>query len=345
MTKLSKVSQNMATVALILAVAASCSQQPPAEAAESTGISKVVAMLDGEPITDDDLAIKGELIRLEQEAYKARQEALDNVIRERVLAKEAKKNGIDVEELLKANVDGTITKPTPAEVRTFYEQRKSRFRKPFEEVEEQAAAIVEALRIREARLDYAAGLRRDSKVEILISAPRLPVNVENAHRRGPADAPVTLVEFSDFQCPFCKRVQPTLESLFEEYEGKISWVYKDLPLTSIHPDAVGAAEAARCAGDQGKFWEYRDALFAESRVTKQVHPKIVEALELDQAAFDECLSSQKYNEAVTADGAEAQSLGISGTPAFVVNGILLTGAQPKEAFVRLIDAELAAQGN
>ena len=201
MTKLSKVGQNMATVALVLAVAASCSQQRPAEAAESTGTSKVVAMLDGEPITDDDLAIKGELIRLEQEAYKARQEALDNVIRERVLAKEAKKNGIDVEELLKANVDGTITKPTPAEVRMFYEQRKSRFRKPFEEVEEQAAAIVEALRIREARLDYAAGLRRDSKVEILISAPRLAVNVENAHRRGPADAPVTLVEFSDFQCP------------------------------------------------------------------------------------------------------------------------------------------------
>ena len=156
---------------------------------------------------------------------------------------------------------------------------------------------------------------------------------------------MTLVEFSDFQCPFCKRVQPTLESLFEEYEGKISWVYKDLPLTSIHPDAVGAAEAARCAGDQGKFWEYRDALFAENRVTKQVHPKIVEALELDKAAFDECVSSQKYNEAVTADGAEAQSLGISGTPAFIVNGILLTGAQPKKAFVRLIDAELAAQSN
>ena len=131
MTKLSKVGQNMATVALILAVAASCSQQPPAEAAEATGTSKVVAMLDGEPITDDDLAIKGELIRLEQEAYKARQEALDNVIRERVLAKEAKENGIDVEELLKANVDGTITKPTPAEVRMFYEQRKSRFRKAF----------------------------------------------------------------------------------------------------------------------------------------------------------------------------------------------------------------------
>ncbi len=122
-------------------------------------------------------------------------------------------------------------------------------------------------------------------------------------------------------------------------------VYKDLPLTKIHPDAVGAAEAARCAGDQGKFWEYRDALFAESRVTKQVHPKIVEALGLDAVAFEECVSSQKYNQAVQADGAEARSLGISGTPAFVVNGILLSGAQPKEAFARIIDAELAAQGN
>ena len=345
MTKLSKAVRNVAIVASILALATACSQQQPAEAAESAGTSKVVARLDGEPITDDDLDIKGELTRLEQEAYKARQKALDLVITVKVLEKEAKKNGIEVEELLKANVDSAVAKPAPAEVRAFYEQRKSRFRKPFEEVEEQAAAILEALNIREARLDYAAGLRRDSKVEILISAPRLSVNLENAHRRGPADAPVTLVEFSDFQCPFCRKVQPTLESLFEEYEGKISWVYKDLPLTSIHPDAVGAAEAARCAGDQGKFWEYRDALFAESRVTKQVHPKIIESLGLDAAAFEECISTKKYNEAVLADGAEAQSLGISGTPAFLVNGILLSGAQPKEAFVRIIDAELAAQNH
>ncbi len=345
MTKLLKAVRNVAVVASILALATACSQQQPAEAAEPSGTSKVVARLDGEPITDDDLDIKAELTRLEQEAYKARQEALDRVITARVLEKEAKKNGIDVEELLKVNVDDAVAKPAPAEVRAFYEQRKSRFRKPFEEVEEQAAAILEALNIREARLKYAAGLRKDSKVEILISAPRLPVNLENAHRRGPADAPVTLVEFSDFQCPFCRRVQPTLESLFDEYEGKISWVYKDLPLTSIHPDAVGAAEAARCAGDQGKFWEYRDALFAESRVTKQIHPKIVEALDLDTTAFEECLSTKKYNQAVQADGAEAKSLGISGTPAFIVNGILLSGAQPKEAFVRIIDAELAAQNN
>jgi len=345
MTKLAKTVRDIAIVASILTLVNACSEQHPAEAAESAEISKVVAMLDGEPITDDDLDIKGELTRLAQEIYKARQEALDQVITVRVLEKEAKKNGIEVEELLEVNVDSAVEEPTADEVRAFYEQRKSRFRKPFEEVEEQAASIVKALNVREARLKYAAGLQKNSKLEILISAPRLPVNIENAHRRGPADAPVTLIEFSDFQCPFCRRVQPTLESLFEEYEGQISWVYKDLPLTSIHPDAVGAAEAARCAGDQGKFWEYRDALFAESRVTKQIHPKIVAALELDAAAFEECVSSQKYNEAVQADGAEAQSLGISGTPAFIVNGILLSGAQPKEAFVRIIDAELAAHKN
>ena len=150
MTKLSKAVRNMAIVASILALAAACSQEQPVEAAESSGTSKVVARFDGEPITDDDLDIRGELTRLEQEAYKARQEALDGVITVKVLEKEAKKNGIDVEELLKANVDSTVAKPTPAEVRAFYEQRKSRFRKPFEEVEEQAATILEALDIREA---------------------------------------------------------------------------------------------------------------------------------------------------------------------------------------------------
>ena len=345
MTKLYKVVRNMANVAWIFALATACSQQPPVEAAEPEGRSKVVAVLDGEAITDDDLDIQGELKKLEQEAYKVRQKALDRVITAKVLEKEANKNGIEVEELLKANVDVTVAKPTLNEVESFYRQRRSRFRKPFEEVEEQAAAIVEALKIREARLRYTAGLRKDSKLEILLSPPRFAVNTENAHRRGPADAPVTLVEFSDFQCSYCKRVQPTLKTLFEEYEGKISWVFKDLPLTSIHPDAAGAAEAARCAGDQGKFWEYRDALFAEGRVTKEIHPKIVEALDLDTAAFEECTSSKKYNEAVQADGAEAASLGISGTPAFVINGILLSGAQPREEFVRIIDAELAAQNH
>ncbi len=344
MTNLSKVVRNLAIGASILTLA-SCSSQQGVEAAEPDGTSQVVAMFDGEPITDDDLGIKGELTKLAQEIYKARKEALDQVILTRILEKEAKKNGVGVEELLKANVDGAVEKPTAAEVRAFYDQRKARFRKPFEEVEDQATSIVEALNIRQARLEYVDGLRKDTKVEFLISSPKLEVNLENAHRRGPVDAPVTLVEFSDFQCPFCKRVQPTLEGLFEEYEGKIAWVYKDLPLTSIHPDAVGAAEAARCAGDQGKFWEYRDALFAESRVTKQVHPKIVEALELDTAAFDECVSSKKYTAAVQADEEEARGLGITGTPAFLVNGILLSGAQPKEAFARIIDAAIAEQNN
>ena len=217
-------------------------------------------------------------------------------------------------------------------------------RKPFEEVREQVAALLRAKNMQRARRDYVARLRRGVDFEVRIAPPRLPVNIENAHGRGPEDAPVTLVEFSDFQCQFCKRVQPTLEELFEEYDGKLRWVFKDLPLTRIHPGAVRAAEAARCAGEQDKFWEYRDALFELGRVTDEAHPDVAKSLGLDYAAWETCVDSGKYIAAVEADGAEAAGLGISGTPAFLVNGILISGARPKESFTRIIEAELSRGG-
>ena len=117
-----------------------------------------------------------------------------------------------------------------------------------------------------------------------------------------------------------------------------------MPLKEIHPGAVRAAEAARCAGEQDKFWDYRDALFKLGRVTDEVHPDVAESLKLDHEAWRTCVDSGKYVAAVEADRSEAASLGIKGTPAFLVNGILLSGAQPKESFTRLIEAELLRSG-
>ena len=328
---------------VILLLVTACSK-PETIVVAADSPNKVVALLDGEPITDDDLDIKGELMKIEQEAYQIRQDALDRVVALRLLDKEASKNGMEVEELLEALIDSKVPAPNPAEVRAYYERRKSRLRKPFEEVREQVAAVVHKTNLQRARRDYVARLRGNADVEIRIAPPRLPVNVEDAPGRGPKDAPITLVEFSDFQCPFCKKVQPTLEELFEEYDGKLRWVYKDLPLTRIHPGAVRAAEAARCAGEQDKFWEYRDALFELGRVTDEAHPDVAKSLDLDYTAWETCVESGKYVSAVEADESEAASLGISGTPAFLINGILLSGAQPKESFTRMIEAELSLIG-
>ena len=332
------------TTAAILLLGAACSKPQTVVVASADSPNKVVALLDGEPITDDDLDIKSELMKLEQEAYQVRQDALDRVVAMRLLEKEASKNGMRVDELLEAVVDSKIPEPNPAEVRAYYERRKSRLRKPFEEVREQVEAMVRNTNLQRARNDYVARLRRGAELELRIAPPRLSVNVENAHGRGPEDAPITLVEFSDFQCPFCKSVQPTLEELFEEYDGKLRWVFKDLPLTRLHPGAVRAAEAARCAGEQDKFWEYRDALFALRRVTDDVYPGVAKSLELDYAAWETCVDSGKYVAAVEADRDEAAGLGISGTPAFLVNGILISGARPKESFTRVIEAELLRGG-
>ena len=332
------------TSAAIVLLGTGCSKPQTVVVAAADSPNKVVALLDGEPITDEDLDIKSELMKLEQEAYQVRQDALDRVVAMRLLEKEASKNGMEVGELLEAVVDSKIPEPNPAEVRAYYERRKSRLRKPFEEVQEQVEAMIRNTNLQRARNDYVARLRRGAELEVRIAPPRLSVNIENAHGRGPEDAPVTLVEFSDFQCPFCKRVQPTLEELFEEYDGKLRWVFKDLPLTRIHPGAVRAAEAARCAGEQDKFWEYRDALFALRRVTDDVYPGVAKSLELDYEAWETCVDSGKYVAAVEADGAEAAGLGISGTPAFLVNGILISGAWPKESFTRVIEAELSRGG-
>ena len=333
-----------AVAAAFLLLNAGCSESETAAAASTDSPNKVVALLDGEPITEEDLGIKGELIQLEQKAYEARQEALDRLVALRLIQREASRHGLGPEKWLEEVVDSQTPEPSPAAVRAYYERRKSRLRQPFEEIRDQVKKMVRNVNLQRARRDYVARLRRGADLEVRIAPPRLPVNVENAHGRGPQDAPVTLVEFSDFQCPYCKRVQPTLAELFEEYEGKLRWVFKDLPLTSIHPGAVRAAEAARCAGEQGRFWEYRGALFELARVTDDVHSEVAQSLELDYEAWETCLDSGKYVAAVEADGAEAAVLGISGTPAFLVNGILITGAQPKESFTRLIEAELSRRG-
>lgn|SRR5574341_734022 len=163
---------------------------------------------------------------------------------------------------------------------------------------------------------------------------------------GPDNAPVTIVEFSDFQCPYCKRfVDQTFNQLREEYGDQIRIVYRDFPLSSIHPDAELAAEAAECAADQGKFWEMHDTIFANQTlgIGRDALLGFAEDVGLDMEEFTTCLDNGTHRDEIAKDLQDGTSYGVSGTPTFFINGYRLVGAQPIEAFRTLIDQELDKQ--
>lgn len=173
---------------------------------------------------------------------------------------------------------------------------------------------------------------------------RYDVYSQDAYAFGPEDAPITIVEFSDFQCPYCRRWhEQVYEPLLAAYPDQIHLVYRHLPLTSIHPEAFSAAEAAMCAGEQGAFWQYHDRLFSSEALGSEVYTQYAEELSLDMTTFEACLTEHKYQEAIQTDSDFAINLGIRSTPTFFINGLAIVGAQPLEAFKQVIDKELAGE--
>jgi protein-disulfide isomerase len=169
---------------------------------------------------------------------------------------------------------------------------------------------------------------------------RYSVNVTGSPTKGPSSAKVTVVEFSDFQCPFCGRVNPTMARIHKEYGDDVRIVFKHLPLR-IHPKAPAAHAAAEAAHRQGRFWEMHDAIFADQAgMSPERYQEYAEQIGLDVDRFNRDLKASDVQKRVSADTAEAEKLGVTGTPAFFVNGRFLSGAQPYESFKRLIDAEL-----
>ncbi len=161
---------------------------------------------------------------------------------------------------------------------------------------------------------------------------------------GPDDAPITIVEFSDYECPFCRRWhQEVYEPLLAAYPGKIKLVYRNLPLTSIHPDAMAAAEAAMCAGEQDAYWPYHEKLFGSESLGSQVYTKYAQELSLNMDKFQACVEDQKYKAAIEADSDFAVNLGVRSTPTFFINGLAVVGAQPLDVFKQVIDKELAGE--
>jgi protein-disulfide isomerase len=304
-----------------------------------------VAIVAGQPIYEDDLRpfAAGELFQLRQKEYEVESKALDNLVNQRLLEAEGKKKGIPTEKVLEQEVDSKVPEPTEAELQALYIVQKEQLGKPYDEIKAPLQRLLKQAKVQQARQDFYKNLREQAGVSILLQKPKVEVSYDPARMRGNPKAPVIIVEFSDFQCPYCQGVDATLKKLLAKYQGRVSLAYRDLPLKDIHPQAELAAEAGRCAGEQGKFWEYHDLLFQNQN--KLYHDGLIEqarTLNLDEKQFDSCLSSSKYKAQVEEDRQAGLRAGVTGTPGFFINGNVLSGNQPQDSFEKVIEAELAA---
>ncbi len=333
----------------LIAVAASglcCKSRAAASAqAQPADGSAPLATMNGVTITarEVDAKVKAKVLELEQQIYQARRDALDELVSEKLIELEAKARGVSKEEYLRAELQSRITAPSDAEIAKVYEENKARF--GGKTLAEMKPRIVEYLR-NQAAQDRGTALRAELEakhnVKVLMTAPRFEVSPPaTAYAKGPAKAPVTIVEFSDYQCPYCQRAEKTVEGLLGKYGERVRFVLVDYPIEG-HPGAFPASRAARCAGDQGKFWEYHQHLLTEpGAFTEEDFKGRAASLGLKGDEFGACFASGKHDPAINAGREQGNQLGVTATPTFFINGRMISGAREARAFETIIDEELA----
>jgi len=313
---------------------------------------ETVAEIDGEKITADELrqAAGQPLASLEEQAYVLKQQKLQQLIADRLLAQEARRQNITVEALVEHETASKITPATAEDIHGLYEANKAQLQKPESDAEVQnlLRTFLRDQKVAARRLEYVKSLQSRSTVAMHLERP-MPFRANVAATgpsRGSTNAPVTIVEFEDFQCPFCRKAHETLEKVLVRYKNDVRLVHRDFPLQPLHPAAFKAHEAARCAEKQGKFWEYRGLLYdkAPAAAPEQLN-EYARTSGLDAAAFKQCLENGASRTVIQKDVDEGNRVGVNGTPAFFINGRLLSGANPESEFARIIDEELSKRAS
>ena len=303
----------------------------------------IVATVDGVPISAEELdaAAKGQLQKLMTQVYQVRRSVLDGMIAEKLIEKAAQAEGMSKEAYLAENVDAKVASPTDEEIEAFYEQQKGRINVPLDQMKEKIADYLKSTRQQAIRQELIASLKEKAQVKVMLEPPRTEISLDGAaYEIQDGEKGIVMIEFSDYQCPYSKRAQETVHRILDTYKGKIHYAFFDFPL-AFHANAMKAAEAARCAGEQGKYAEYGKKLFEnQANLGVEDLKKYAEELGLDKQAFDSCLDSGKFAEKVHESIQKGNLAGVSGTPAFFINGIMITGAQPFESFQEVIDSEL-----
>ncbi len=327
---------------------AGCGNAAQSSPAAQAAPGEAVATIEGVPVSRQELeaAVAAQIAKLDEQAYGIRRDQLEELITTRLLTAEAKRRGTSVETLVADEVTKKVAPVTEAELDAFIAANRQRLPADPAAIRGQIRSYLEEQRTTEQRSAFVDGLRKKANVEVLLKPPpifRASIEVDGAPIRGPKVAPVTIVEYSDFHCPYCRRVQPTLLQLLAKYPTQVRLVYKHLPLDGLHPQARKFAEASWCAAEQDRFWQFHDAVYGAANAAATPLADLAGKSGLDVARFETCLASGKAAPVVQAQADEGARHGVNGTPGFFINGRSLSGAVPFETFVRVIDEELAAR--
>jgi protein-disulfide isomerase len=307
----------------------------------------LLAEIDGEAIRTQDVeqALGLQLGKINEQIYELKRKKLEELIVEKLLSQEAEKRGFSVQQLIEAEVTSKVGQVTEAEVDNFYEQSKAKLRGEEKAVRERIKSSLQAQRTAAQKEAFLRQLRAERRVIVHLQ-PSGPIKIavttrEGAPTKGLSQAPVVIVEFSDFQCPYCRKALSELEKVLTAYPKEVRLVYRHFPIDRLHPQARLAAQAAECAGAKGRFWEYHDRLFNQADLSLQKLKELAQGLGLDLASFEQCLTNEWTRTRVAQDVEAGTRAGVSGTPTFFINGRRLVGAQPFEAFKTVIEEELA----
>jgi predicted DsbA family dithiol-disulfide isomerase len=279
------------------------------------------------------------LQQLRNQEYEVKSRALEKMIDEKLLETTAARKSLTPDQLIAQEVMSKISEPTDSEIQAFYLGQHER--RPLDEIKSKLREALKQARLDLERTAYMERLRRESQVSVLLTPHKIEIGFDSARLRGSPNAPITIVEFSDFECPFCRHSEQIINAVLSKYGDKVKLGYRDFPLRQAHPHSEAAAEASRCASEQGKFWEYHDLLFSGSgKLDAAGLLDAAHAAQLNDAQFLSCLHTEKFKGAVDADVKAGARAGVTGTPAFFINGIFISGAQPAAVFEKTIDAEL-----
>jgi protein-disulfide isomerase len=332
------IASTTALAAFVLALAI------PARVFAATDSGPVLAEIGNHKITQQEVDSK-----IKMQLYDARKEAVDQLVDDYLLQQAAKKEKLSVADYIKREInDKVVAEVNDATAKKFYDENKDKIPAlktagSFDQIKDR---LIAALRQRDAQQQHEqllARLRKESDTKILLEPPRIAVNLSAASHPtlGPKNAPITMIEFADFQCPFCKRSEDAVKAVHDKYGDKVRLVFMDFPL-SFHPHAMPAANAARCAAAQDKFWQFHDALFADQSKLEPADLKATaKTLGLDTAKFNACFDKNQYSQAIQKDLEEGHKLNVTGTPTFFIDGREIVGAEPTENFENIIDQELA----
>jgi protein-disulfide isomerase len=286
----------------------------------------VVAKVGGVTVTMADLEQEESamLLSAHYQYYQAETKALNDLIDKKLLEQKAASEHLSVEQLLDREINSKVKDPTEDQMKVYYEGVETD--QPYEAVREKILEKIRQLRTAKARAQYLQTLHTATTVYIVLAPPSVMLEASNPQMtEGPERAPVTVVEFADYECPYCQKVAPAVQQLAADFRNQVAFAFKDFPLP-MHARAEKAAEAARCASQQNKFWEYHDELFRSKELDIDQLKAQARALKLDSEQFDKCLDSGEASTAVDQDRKEGTRLGINGTPSFFINGHFMSGA-------------------